>query len=498
MARSRSAIVIGTSISGLAAALALGRRGYDVTCFERDATPMPNDHLEAFARWDRRGAAQTRHSHVLLAPLVKLMKAHAPDFYRRVIDAGAEELGFAELVRSNFKTVELEPGDEDICFLACRRVVFEFLLRKYVAERHDVRIIEGATVTGLTATPSSPPSITGVRYDHAGRSAELQADVVIDASGRHGAGDAWLAGVGAAPAVKESNPCGIFYTSRFYRLRDGADYPQVDGRKSTAGGVQGIDLGYLKAGLFRADNRTFSITLAADPEDGAMRVVANEREFDVAAEHIEATQAWVAPETSEPISKVYLYGNLSNVHKNFVPNAAPVALNYFAIGDAHVHTNPISGRGCALGWVSAFELAEVLGAVTDPTQRAIAFEARVDQLILPWYRLQVGQDKQSIEINKALQRGEDPYEFVKADGTIDAAKQRLAIFRKGIGAAAREHIDVLRALFRHTNLLDLPDALFARQDLLGKILACYEKHKNDESKQRPYREEMLALFASGS
>src|SRR5574338_680202 len=79
------AIVIGTSISGLGVALALGRLGYTVTCFERDATPMPNDHLEAFAKWDRRGAAQTRHSHVLLAPLVKLMKAHAPDFYARVI-----------------------------------------------------------------------------------------------------------------------------------------------------------------------------------------------------------------------------------------------------------------------------------------------------------------------------------------------------------------------------------------------------------------------------
>src|SRR5262245_53911726 len=213
--RSRSAIVIGASISGLAAALALGRRGYVVTCFERDSTPMPTDHLEAFARWERRGAAQTRHSHVLLAPLVKLMKTHAPDFYRRVIDAGAEELGFADLVRSNFKDVVLEPGDEDICFLACRRVVFEFLLRKYIAERHDVRIVEGATVTGLTAAPGSPPTITGVCFRSGDAEQTLRADIVIDASGRHGAGDAWLTAIGATPAVRESNPCGIFYTSRF-------------------------------------------------------------------------------------------------------------------------------------------------------------------------------------------------------------------------------------------------------------------------------------------
>ncbi len=490
------AAIIGASVSGLAAALALGLRGYTITCIERDATPMPRDHLDAFEKWDRRGAAQTRHSHVLLAPLVKLIKTHAPELYRRLLDAGAEELGFPELARTSFPGAVLEPGDEDICFLACRRVVFEYLLRRYIAERHGVRIIEGATVVALLAEPGTPPRVTGVEIQQESGTSRIDADVVIDASGRHGASDAWLAAIGAQPVAQESSPCGIFYTSRFYRLNDGADYPELDGRKSTAGGVQGADLGYLKVGLFRADNRTFSITLAADPEDKPMRAVSREYEFDIAAEHIEATRAWVDPATSTPISKVYLYGNLSNTHKRFVVDGSPVALNYFAIGDAHVHTNPISGRGCALGWVSAFELAQVLGMESDPVRRAIAFEERIDALVLPWYRLQVGQDKQSIDINKALQRGEDPYTFVKADGSIDEAKQRLAIFRKGMGVAAREHLDVLRALFRHTNLLDLPQALFARQDLLGKVLACYEKSKHEETKLRPMRDEMLALFGA--
>jgi 2-polyprenyl-6-methoxyphenol hydroxylase-like FAD-dependent oxidoreductase len=57
------AAIIGASVSGLAAALALGLRGYTITCIERDATPMPRDHLDAFEKWDWRGAAQTRHSH---------------------------------------------------------------------------------------------------------------------------------------------------------------------------------------------------------------------------------------------------------------------------------------------------------------------------------------------------------------------------------------------------------------------------------------------------
>ena len=495
--RSPHAAIIGTSVSGLAAALALVQRGYTITCIERDATPMPRNHLDAFETWDRRGAAQTRHSHVLLAPLVKLIKTHAADFYERLLEAGAEELGFAELAHASFGEVTLEPGDDEICFLACRRVVFEYLLRRYVAERHDVRIVEGATAKALLAEPGQPPRITGVRIEHSnGASALIDADVVIDASGRHGAGDLWLADVGARPAEQESSPCGIFYTSRFYQPHDAAEYPEVDGRKSTSGGVQGVDLGYLKVGLFRADNRTFSITLAADPEDKAMRAVAQEREFGIAVQNIEATRGWVASDVAERISKVYLYGNLRNMRKSFVRDGTPIALNYFAIGDAHVHTNPISGRGCALGWVTAFELGEVLADESDPVQRAVAFEARIDALVLPWYRLRVAQDAQSIEINKALPRGEDPYTFVRPDGSIDEGKQRLAVFRKGISAAAREHLDALRALFRHTNLLDLPQALFSRADLIDKILLCYEKNKDEDLTQRPIRREMLDLFAT--
>ena len=56
--------VIGGGVSGLGTALALARRGHEVTVVERDHTPMPTSADEAFD-WDRRGAPQVRHSHAL-------------------------------------------------------------------------------------------------------------------------------------------------------------------------------------------------------------------------------------------------------------------------------------------------------------------------------------------------------------------------------------------------------------------------------------------------
>ena len=60
--------VIGAGVTGLATALELSKAGHDVTIIERDQTPMPKTHDEAFD-WDRRGAPQVRHSHALLGRL---------------------------------------------------------------------------------------------------------------------------------------------------------------------------------------------------------------------------------------------------------------------------------------------------------------------------------------------------------------------------------------------------------------------------------------------
>ena len=491
------ALIIGGSIAALGATLALTSRGFAVTCIEKDAAPMPKDHHEAWRTWARDGAGQTRHSHVLLAPLLKLIRAEAPDFLERLLECGAEVLTFADIARNTFENPQFEPEDEDIAFIACRRVVFEYLLRRYMLDRGGFHDMDGSRVESLVVDhATAPPTVRGVVAKTPAGIQTLEADIVIDASGRNTQLERWFEAADLPTPEYESHPCGIFYTSRFYQLNDGADYPAMDGRQSLAGGVQGVDLGYLKVGLFRSDNRTFSITLAADPADTPMRAIANDGPFDIAVDAIKATQAWVDPQTSQPISKVYLYGNLTNSRRNFIRDGAPLLQSFYAIGDSHVHTNPIAGRGCALGWVSAFDLANSLASNANPIEAALRFDAAVQDDVLPWYRTQVRQDEQALEINRALQRGEDPFDFVGADGAIDEAKQRTVIFRKGIRHASREDINVLRALFRQVNLLDTPESLTKRSDLFAAVVKGYEAAKEESLTQRPLREDLLARFRS--
>jgi len=486
-------VVVGGSIAGLAAAMAFVKRGLTVACVERDATPMPADHLLAFEQWRRDGAGQIRHSHVLLAPLVNALRRDLPDFLDVLIAAGAELLTFKDVARNTFEDPRFVPGDDDIVFLSCRRVVFEFLLRRYMLDTlgHDAfAFIQGDVRTLRTKTDGDGHRTTGVtvKTDHG--SLDINAGIVVDASGRNTRVARWLA-TGIEPPALEEHPCGIFYTSRFYRLKDGADYPPLDGRASLAGGVAGVDLGYLKAGIFRSDNRTFSITLAADPEDEPLRVVARERQFDLATRAVDVARPWVEESVSAPISKVYLYGNLANSRRQYVRNGRPLVRGLFAIGDACIHTNPIAGRGCALGWLSALELAETLEAESDPVHRAADFEARIERFVVPWYEHQVQRDAEALTLNKALQRGEDPFNFNRPDGTIDEGIRRRVIFRKGLRYATRENVEVMRLLFRQVNLLDPPRMRDERPDLARLLLEGYQKTAGEEDTPRPSRAEFL-------
>ena len=442
---------------------------------------------------------QTRHSHILLAPLVNSIKDDLPGFFATLLASGAEVLTFREIARNTFEAPEFEPDDDRIEFLACRRVVFEFLLRRHLLEsipKAEFTYASGADVRGLrTVTDGNGQRVAGVTVKTPGGVVDIDAGIVVDASGRNSRADRWLAAAGAEPPPREDHPCGIFYTSRFYRLRNGADYPLLDGRQSLAGGVAGIDLGYVKAGVFRSDNRTFSITLAADPEDEPLRRIAREREFDVAARLIDASRPWVEETVSRPISKVYLYGNLTNSRRRYFVDGRPRVAGLFAVGDAGVHTNPLAGRGCALAWVSAFELADVLGNESDALRRAAAFEERNEQRIVPWYEYQVDRDLDAIEVNKALQRGEDPFDFRRPDGSVDEELQRRVILRKGLRYAAREDIRILRLLFRQVSLLDPPGPAGEHAELAPVVLEGYQRSKS-EPEPRPRRAEFIEALGA--
>src|SRR6202000_1768447 len=120
-------------------------------------------------------------------------------------------------------------------------------------------------------------------------------------------------------------------------------------------------------------------------------------------------------------------------------------MNFFALGDAAVRTNPLYGRGCSAGIVHAHILREVLDATSDPQARAAKFEVETRKALRPYYDSMVRQDKQAI---KRAANERDPH--YKPTFRARAIK---SLIEDAIGPATRGDIEILRAFSRAFHMI---------------------------------------------
>lgn len=485
-------IVVGGSCNGMAVALALSKHGHRVTILEKDELPDCDSPFEAFESWKRRGAPQVMHSHAFLARLHNSIVENAPGFYQELLDAGAEKMRFTDMVGELFPDAEFVSSDDEIVLLACRRMTYDWVLKRHLERTTDTIYRDGIEVVGLEAVRDEAtglPRVTGVRVRGSDAEREvLAADLVIDASGRRTKLGRWLQEIGADELEEEVTECGIFYSSRFYRLLDGVEPPPLNGHI-------GADLGYMKYAIFPGDSRVFSVTLAASPEDDDLRgILRSEKIFDAAALALPATGAWVDPTVSEPITEVFGFGNLKDMLRLFVKDGVPLALGLFPIGDSLVHANPLTGRGCALGWLEALHLADALEEQPDDLKAfALELHAKLVDDLVPWYVNIRDQDRALIEARNIEKSGGDPYAFQREDGTTDPKAFMRSLFRDGLGPALAEDIVILRKFMRVFNMLDAPESLIQEGgDLFPRLLAAWSRRGDrDPTRLGPVREEMV-------
>ena len=159
-------VIVGGGVAGLATALGLARDGHEVDLLEADPAPLTDDPLQAFEAWTRKGAPQVWHSHAFLARLRNLLRDEVPDFHRALLERGAYEVRFGENLPPTLKEFRAEPEDEDLTLLACRRITFEWVMRRYLFDDLGVTSEEGSVVTGLIQDERSGeiPRVCGVRY----------------------------------------------------------------------------------------------------------------------------------------------------------------------------------------------------------------------------------------------------------------------------------------------------------------------------------------------
>lgn len=481
-------LVAGTGIAGLGVALAFGNSDYRVTLVERDPATPEGSPEEAFQSWERRGATQLRHSHVFLGRLTTLLRTRYPALMQELLDSGTRIFGFADgLPPSLQDSYRPMPGDDDLAILFSRRTTLELVMRRYASRLPNVSFINDAGVRGVIANRNDSGTLTlkGLKVERNGAIEDMHADVIVDASGRNTLFPDWLRAAGAT-VTEEESPAGILYFTRHYKLRDGADEPVRDGTPGAG------DLGYIKFGVFPADNRHFSITLAVPEIETALRMaIVKPDVFNAICMEIPGCARWVDPARSEAASQVFSMGNLKSTWRSYVHAGQPQVLNFFAVGDATVRTNPLYGRGCSSGVVHAHLLRQTLDTSDNPRTRAVLFDADTRKALRPFYDSMVRQDKQAI---RRAEHERDP-NYVPSF----RAKMMKSFVEDAIGPATRGDIEILRALSRAFHMIDDPTAWLKKPATLAGVMrfwAMPEKTKRARGfyppKFGPERAQMLS------
>jgi len=452
-------LVAGSGIAGLGAALALGGGSRDVTILDRDPPPPEGSAEDAFYNWERKGATQLRHSHAFLGRLTTLIRERYPDLMAELLAEGTRLFGFEDGLTPHLaKSYVPAAGDEDCKLLFSRRTTLELIMRRYAARLPGITLVPDAGVRGLIARREDGKLVVeGLKVERSGETQEMRADVVVDASGRNSSFPEWLRREHVL-VHEETSPCGILYFTRHYKLRDGQSEPPRDGAAQG-----GADLGYIKFGVFIADNRHFSVTLATPEIETEMRLaVVRPENFDAICMALPGAARWMNPERAEPVSQVFSMGNLHNVWRHTLKDGEPQVLNFFAIGDAAVRTNPLYGRGCSVGFVSAHILRAALDSSRSPVERAKMFDAEVESVIRPYFTSMVELDLNAIR--RAKQERDPTYR------PSLRARMTKSFAEDGLMPAQRGDVEVSRAMSRAFHMLDEPAAFLKRPAIVARIM----------------------------
>mgnify|MGYP001566617826 CR=1 FL=1 len=414
-------VVLGGGVAGLSSALLLARAGHSVLVLERD--PFPLGEVMTSPQWPRKGIPHFLLPHAFMPRGRQVLRDHLPDVYETLLDAGAQEVDMRRKLPG-----EARPEDADLQYLAVRRPLIEWALRKAIDSEPLVEVRCDTKVSGLRFEGRR---VTGVEIN----GSVVPATIVVDALGRKMPTTEWLAQKGIKETPTESSDCGVVYYGRYYRLQEHFELP--DGQWLL--GPRG-DLGYMAFATFPGDNRTFAALLAVQPGRSSLTALKDASVFEAVLAEIPAMRQWVNPEGIVPITDVLPMAGLRNTLRDF-PYA--LATGLFPIGDSICHTDPALALGISFALLQSVELVDVINKYSDLVEAAAAYKERIEPLIRERfdYATQLADQRQRMWNGESI-------DFASKDGAY-------ALFSLVAGGvAAFKDPEIFRVIARRNGLLD--------------------------------------------
>ena len=366
------AVVIGGSIAGLCAARVLSDFFGEVTVVDRDE--FPDGAVE------RAGVPQSRHVHALLVGGRRELDRLFPGFDRLMLERGALDIDFLR----DFATLRPDgwwpPEPSGLQTLFASRVLLESVVRELLSVRPNVRFLPRHAVERLIAS-GDPLRVRSVRLQprDPGGVTSLDAELVVDASGRGSHAPDWLVALGLPAPAETVVDAFAGYSTRWYRAPE--PWPAEwwwkgiwldpagphDFRAAVLSPVEGWRWVVTAGGLARHYP-------PSDPD-----------EFTAALATLRSPLIAEAVGRATPISPVYCHRQMANRFRHYERSDAPLR-GFVATGDAVCAFNPVYGQGMTSAAFTAGILAGCIDAVgpTSPELPRRFFAAQAKFLREPW------------------------------------------------------------------------------------------------------------------
>jgi uncharacterized protein (TIGR02246 family) len=207
---SKHAVVLGGSIAGSLAARVLSEVYDRVTVVERDVL--------SDVTGPRPAIPQGRHIHALLARGQQILEELFPGFTDELVASGVPIGDFGTSLSWYFNGEMMQKAETGLVCVAAGRPLLEGRIRRRVQAIPNVTFLDGTDIRGLVAS-ADRRIVTGVSVQGSagGSPEELQADLVVDATGRGSRTPRWMEELGYLRVEEERVTMDLTYTTCDFR-----------------------------------------------------------------------------------------------------------------------------------------------------------------------------------------------------------------------------------------------------------------------------------------
>jgi 2-polyprenyl-6-methoxyphenol hydroxylase-like FAD-dependent oxidoreductase len=449
MAHGKQAVVIGGGIAGLLNGRILADHFEQVTVVERDALPEGAEL--------RKGIPQARHIHILLARGQVILERLFPGLGDSLVAAGATRLDLmADTVFVGARG-RLPRFPSPIQVRMCSRELLEWNIRCRVAALPNVRIMAEREVTGLLAD-SARSRVAGVRLSprpgSADGPAELEADLVVDASGRSSRAVGYLEELGYERPRETVVNSFLGYSSRWYHLPEERrpDWKAVlitarPPRQPRGGGA------------FLLENNRWLLTLAGTARDYPPTEESAFRAFMASLPDPLLNETFG---DAEPLSPIAGYRRTENRLRHF-EELRRWPEGFVVAGDAVCGFNPVYGQGMTAAALGALALEETLRRQATPAGLAAAFQRRLARANRDVWLMATSED----------------FRWPTTEGARPGPLTRLVQrYMNGVLDLTAEQPGAALTFTEVTHLLKPPSALFHPRLIAGVIGLSFSRKKS--------------------